>query len=156
MHMARMTQLAAMARVLLGGRPAQSIITLFGSGHRGVDWPDWSDQAGINLTIRRSDHKTPASPAVEVMARGAGGQTITICGTVIGGMYIIELLKQVDGTDRRLFYLTEKARDTADSASSLQANMAAITAALYGTAIPQGRPISISMEGGSRAQSVIG
>ena len=152
MHMARMTQLAAMARVLLGGRPAQTTITLYGSGHRSEDWLVWSDQAGVNLTINRSDHKTPASPAVEVTARGAGGQTITICGTAIGGMYIIELLKQVDGTARRLVYLTEKAADGADSAASLQAQMASVTAALFGVAIPQ----NITMEGEAHAQSVIG
>lgn len=152
MHMARMTQLAAMARVLLGGRPAQATITLFGSGYRSEDWLAWPDQAGFNLTIHQSDQKNPAFPAVEVTARGGGGQTITICGTAIGGMHIIELLKQVDGTARRLVYLTEKAADSADSALSLQAQMAAVTAALYGVAIPQ----NITMEGEAHAQSVIG
>ena len=126
--MAGITELAAMVRVMVGGRPSEATITLFGADN-GEEWLAWRSREGINLTILRADRKPPSSPSIEVRLKGRKDQKITICGTTIGGMHIIELFKQVDGTDRRMFYLTEKARDATDPAPSLQALISAIAIA---------------------------
>ena len=127
------TQLAAMARVILGGRPVEATITLIGTGDpHGKDWLAWSNRAGINLLVHLSDKKTASSQAVELQIKGLNGQTITICGTSIGGMQIIELRKRVDDMDRRLYYLTQEVRDFTASAQSLQTLVRTVTAALYG------------------------
>mgnify|MGYP003616690052 CR=1 FL=1 len=127
-YMAGITELAAMVRVMVGGRPSEATITLFGADN-GEEWLAWRSREGIDLTILRADRKPPSSPSIEVRLKGRKNQKITICGATIGGMQIIELFKQVDGTDRRMFYLTEKARDVTDSASSLQALISAIATA---------------------------
>ena len=123
-----------MARVILGGRPVEATITLIGTGDpHGKDWLAWSNRAGINLLVHLSDKKSAYSQAVELRIKSLSGQAITICGTLIGDMQIIELRKRVDGMDRRLYFLTQEVRDFTASAQSLQTLVRTVTIALYGS-----------------------
>ena len=76
-HMTSISQFGAMARMMMGGRPAE---------------------APIILTDCDNHHsKPPRSRTMEVRLTGRNGHNITICGTTIGYLHIVELLKEVDG-----------------------------------------------------------